>query len=165
MSVIQAEVEVDETNIPNVQLGQLAKITIDALPEKSFKGHVTEIGNSPTPCPVPTSEYNVATPAKRDSARGKAGGSSVSPISTATKSPPGFVAARASAKTRAGASAKYRVPSTEYGKAESAKRKAQSAKPITVQSQGKEQRTAPSPQRGEGWGEGQYARQLRQAWP
>jgi HlyD family secretion protein len=47
MSVIQAEVEVDETNVPNVQLGQPAKITIDAIPEKSFKGHVAEIGNSP----------------------------------------------------------------------------------------------------------------------
>jgi HlyD family secretion protein len=47
MSIIQAEVEVDETSIPNVQLGQLAKITIDAIPDKSFKGHVTEIGNSP----------------------------------------------------------------------------------------------------------------------
>src|SRR5262245_44287914 len=47
MSVIQAEVEVDETNIPNVQLGQLAKITIDAVPDRTFKGHVTEIGNSP----------------------------------------------------------------------------------------------------------------------
>jgi HlyD family secretion protein len=47
MSVIQAEVEVDETNIPSVQLGQPAKITIDALPDKSFKGHVSEIGNSP----------------------------------------------------------------------------------------------------------------------
>ena len=47
MSVIQAEVEVDETNIPSVQLGQLAKITIDAIPERSFKGHVSEIGNSP----------------------------------------------------------------------------------------------------------------------
>jgi len=47
MSVIQAEVEVDETNIPNVSLGQIAKITIDALPDKSFKGHVSEIGNSP----------------------------------------------------------------------------------------------------------------------
>ena len=46
MSVIQAEVEVDETNIPNVSLGQAAKITIDALPERSFKGHVAEIGNS-----------------------------------------------------------------------------------------------------------------------
>jgi len=47
MSVIQAEVEVDETNIPSVRIGQLAKITIDAIPDKSFKGHVTEIGNSP----------------------------------------------------------------------------------------------------------------------
>ena len=47
MSVIQAEVEVDETNIPNVQLGQHAKIAIDALPDRSFKGHVSEIGNSP----------------------------------------------------------------------------------------------------------------------
>jgi HlyD family secretion protein len=47
MSVIQAEVEVDETNIPHVQLGQLAKITIDAIPDRTFKGHVTEIGNSP----------------------------------------------------------------------------------------------------------------------
>jgi HlyD family secretion protein len=47
MSVIQAEVEVDETNIPSVRLGQLAKISIDAMPDRSFKGHVTEIGNSP----------------------------------------------------------------------------------------------------------------------
>jgi HlyD family secretion protein len=47
MSVIQAEVEVDETNVPNVQLGQKAKVTIDALPDRSFRGHVAEIGNSP----------------------------------------------------------------------------------------------------------------------
>jgi HlyD family secretion protein len=47
MSVIQAEVEVDETNIPNVSMGQIAKITIDAIPDRTFKGHVTEIGNSP----------------------------------------------------------------------------------------------------------------------
>jgi HlyD family secretion protein len=47
MGVIQAEVEVDETNIPSVQIGQRAKISIDAIPDRSFKGHVTEIGNSP----------------------------------------------------------------------------------------------------------------------
>ncbi len=47
MSVIQAEVEVDETNIPNVAIGQKAKITIDAMGDKVFNGHVTEIGNSP----------------------------------------------------------------------------------------------------------------------
>ena len=47
MSTIQAEVEVDETNVPSVRIGQPGKITIDAIPDKSFKGHVTEIGNSP----------------------------------------------------------------------------------------------------------------------
>jgi HlyD family secretion protein len=47
MSVIEAEVEVDETDIPSVQMGQKAKITIDAMPDKSFTGKVTEIGNSP----------------------------------------------------------------------------------------------------------------------
>jgi HlyD family secretion protein len=47
MSTIQAEIEVDETNVPSVQLGQKAKITIDAIPDRSFSGHVTEIGNSP----------------------------------------------------------------------------------------------------------------------
>jgi HlyD family secretion protein len=47
MSVIQAEVEVDETNIPSLVIGQTAKITIDALPDRTFRGHVTEIGNSP----------------------------------------------------------------------------------------------------------------------
>jgi HlyD family secretion protein len=47
MSIIQAEVEVDETDIPSVKLGQPAKITIDALPGQTFTGKVTEIGNSP----------------------------------------------------------------------------------------------------------------------
>jgi HlyD family secretion protein len=47
MSVIEAEVEVDETDIPSVTLGQEAKVTIDAVEEKTFRGKVTEIGNSP----------------------------------------------------------------------------------------------------------------------
>ena len=47
MSVIQAEVEVDETDIPTVMLGQAAQVTIDAVPDRTFRGHVTEIGNSP----------------------------------------------------------------------------------------------------------------------
>lgn len=46
MSVITAEVKVDETDIVNVQLNQSADITIDAIPNKTFKGHVTEIGNT-----------------------------------------------------------------------------------------------------------------------
>lgn len=47
MAVIQAEVEVDETNVPNVRISQIAKVSIDAIPDKTFKGHVSEIGNSP----------------------------------------------------------------------------------------------------------------------
>jgi len=47
MSVIEAEVEVDETDVPSVMLGQRAKVTIDAVENKTFTGRVTEIGNSP----------------------------------------------------------------------------------------------------------------------
>ena len=47
MSQIQAEVEVDETDIPMVSLNQPARVTIDAVPDQTFKGHVSEIGNSP----------------------------------------------------------------------------------------------------------------------
>ena len=47
MSQLEAEVEVDETDIPTVTLGQQARVTIDAVPDRVFKGHITEIGNSP----------------------------------------------------------------------------------------------------------------------
>lgn len=47
MSVVQAEIEVDETDIPNVAIGQTAKVSIDAIPDRAFVGHVAEIGNSP----------------------------------------------------------------------------------------------------------------------
>ena len=46
MSVITAEVKVDETDIVNVKLGQPADVTIDAIPKEHFKGIVTEIGNN-----------------------------------------------------------------------------------------------------------------------
>jgi HlyD family secretion protein len=46
MSLITAEVKVDETDIVNIQLRQVADITIDAIPNKIFKGHVSEIGDT-----------------------------------------------------------------------------------------------------------------------
>jgi HlyD family secretion protein len=46
MSVITAEVRVDETDIVNVRLGQPAEVTIDAIPKKTFKAVVSEIGNN-----------------------------------------------------------------------------------------------------------------------
>ena len=46
MSIITAEVKVDETDIVNVKMNQPAEVTIDAIPNKTFKGHVIEIGNT-----------------------------------------------------------------------------------------------------------------------
>jgi HlyD family secretion protein len=46
LSVIETEIEVDETDIPFIELGQPAKIRIDAFPDKEFNGRVTEVGNS-----------------------------------------------------------------------------------------------------------------------
>jgi HlyD family secretion protein len=45
MSVITAEVKVDETDIVNVSLGQTASVTVDAFPNQTFTGHVTEVGD------------------------------------------------------------------------------------------------------------------------
>ncbi|HLN04063.1 MAG TPA: efflux RND transporter periplasmic adaptor subunit [Bryobacteraceae bacterium] len=46
MSIITAEVKVDETDIVSVKLEQQADVTIDAIPNKTFKGHVIEIGDT-----------------------------------------------------------------------------------------------------------------------
>jgi HlyD family secretion protein len=46
MSVITAEVKVDETDIVNVRLGQPAEVTIDAIPKRIFHGTVSEIGDN-----------------------------------------------------------------------------------------------------------------------
>jgi len=46
MSIITAEVKVDETDIVNVQMDQEADITIDAMPGRTFRGRVIEIGNT-----------------------------------------------------------------------------------------------------------------------
>ena len=47
MSIVEGEMEVDETDIPHVKVGQKAKLTFDAYPDKKFDGVVTEIGGSP----------------------------------------------------------------------------------------------------------------------
>jgi HlyD family secretion protein len=44
MSIVTAEVKVDETDITNVREGQPADVTIDAVPGKIFKGHVSQVG-------------------------------------------------------------------------------------------------------------------------
>ena len=47
MSVVETEMEVDETSIPTVKLGQDSRVRIDAYPNQTFDGTVTEVGGSP----------------------------------------------------------------------------------------------------------------------
>jgi HlyD family secretion protein len=61
MSNVEAQVDVDETDVPNVALNQKAKVTIDAMPGKTFAGHVVEIGNSPIAAAAGTSSSTQAT--------------------------------------------------------------------------------------------------------
>lgn len=46
MSIITAEVKVDETDVVNVAMDQEADITIDAIPGRTFRGRVIEMGNT-----------------------------------------------------------------------------------------------------------------------
>lgn len=45
MSVVTAEVKVDETDIVNIRIDQPVDVTVDALPGRVYKGHVTEVGD------------------------------------------------------------------------------------------------------------------------
>jgi HlyD family secretion protein len=47
MSIVETELEVDETSVPSVRMGQEARVRIDAYPNQTFKGLVTEVGGSP----------------------------------------------------------------------------------------------------------------------
>lgn len=47
MSVVEAVMEVDETDVPQVRVGQQATVTVDAYPDKPMKGVVTEVASSP----------------------------------------------------------------------------------------------------------------------
>jgi HlyD family secretion protein len=47
MSKVEAEMEVDEASIPTVKQGQKAQVRIDAYPNQTFDGEVTEVGGSP----------------------------------------------------------------------------------------------------------------------
>jgi HlyD family secretion protein len=46
MADINAEVDVDETEIVNIRVGQKAVLRVDALPGKEYKGKVIEVGSS-----------------------------------------------------------------------------------------------------------------------
>jgi HlyD family secretion protein len=46
LSVMEVEIEVDETDVVGVAIGQPANVRVDAFPDTVFKGRVTEVGSS-----------------------------------------------------------------------------------------------------------------------
>ena len=89
LSVIQAELKVDETDVIGLALGQPAKIKVDALPDVVFDGEVSEIGNSPiTTAGTSTQEakdFKVKVTLKDPSKKLRPGMSCTGDITTNTK--------------------------------------------------------------------------------
>ena len=46
LSVMEVVLEVDETDVPEIMLGDYATVELDAFPDMEFPGYVTQIGNS-----------------------------------------------------------------------------------------------------------------------
>jgi HlyD family secretion protein len=95
MSVIEAEIDVDETDVPEVELGQNARITIDAVPDREFRGRVTEIGNSPiqqagqggdNPAAAQATNFKVAVTIEEEVPDVRPGFTCTAEITTATRS-------------------------------------------------------------------------------
>ncbi len=88
LSVIQAEIKVDETDVVNLSLGDRALVKVDALPDVTFEGEVTEIGNSPIQSSSTTQEakdFKVIVTLKDPSSKLRPGMSCTSDIITDTK--------------------------------------------------------------------------------
>jgi len=87
LSVIQAELKVDETDVVNVSLGDIAQVQIDALPDTVFIGEVVEIGNSPiqSGSQQEAKDFKVIVTLKDPSPKLRPGMSCTSDITTDTK--------------------------------------------------------------------------------
>ncbi len=88
LSVIQAELKVDETDIVNLSLGDVAQVKVDAVPDVAFEGEVTEIGNSPIESSASSQEakdFKVVVTLKNPSAHLRPGMSCTGDITTDTK--------------------------------------------------------------------------------
>ena len=52
LGVMEATVEVDETDVVDIESGQEARVTVDAFPDTTFSGEVTEVATSPIIVPT-----------------------------------------------------------------------------------------------------------------
>lgn len=88
LSVIQAEIKVDETDIINLSIGDITSVKVDALPDDVFQGEVTEIGNSPIQSSASSQEakdFKVVVTLKAPSSKLRPGMSCTADITTDTK--------------------------------------------------------------------------------
>jgi HlyD family secretion protein len=88
LSIIQAEIKVDETDVINLALGNAAQVKVDALPDIAFAGEVTEIGNSPiqsTTASQEAKDFKVIITLKDPSPKLRPGMSCTGEITTHTK--------------------------------------------------------------------------------
>jgi HlyD family secretion protein len=88
LSTIQAQLKVDETDIVNLSLGDIAQVKVDALPDVVFEGEVTEIGNSPinsTSSSQEAKDFKVIVTLKNPSKQLRPGMSCTGDITTNTK--------------------------------------------------------------------------------
>jgi HlyD family secretion protein len=89
LSVIQAEIKVDETDIVSLAIGNVSHIKVDAIPDVTFDGEVTEIGNSPITTAGSTQQeakdFKVVVTLKMPSAKIRPGMSCTADIITDTK--------------------------------------------------------------------------------
>ncbi len=58
LSVVEAEIEIDETDIVHVELGQPAEVRIDAFADRVFAAEVIEVGKSPITSGATTQAIN-----------------------------------------------------------------------------------------------------------
>jgi HlyD family secretion protein len=88
LSVIQAELKVDETDVVNLALGDITEVKVDAIPDTVFEGEVTEIGNSPISTSTTSQEakdFKVIITLKSPSSKLRPGMSCTGDITTDTK--------------------------------------------------------------------------------
>jgi HlyD family secretion protein len=91
LSVIQAELKVDETDVINVTIEDYGSVKVDALPDQPMEGVVTEIGNSPIKSTTGSTQqeakdFKVIVTIKNPSPRLRPGMSCTGDITTDTKS-------------------------------------------------------------------------------
>ena len=69
LSRVEAVLEVDETDIPYIQVGDSTILELDAFPDRLFSGFVTEIGNSAIRPPASTAGSGQTAATSRSSSR------------------------------------------------------------------------------------------------